>query len=327
MGVFANIKHIGKYLRVNGADFSETAIGTGFLPAEDGRIWAVYTISDTSAPSTLLYADTGISGMEVDGVATPVAKTFQFSTTGKHLVKYKIVDGIAANQFANCTLLSELYLPEKAVKLGASSLLNCSGLTVLKLPKAVLSAGYAIMTGSSALTHFDFPVGMNEASLARMTSLDLGDDDLPPSMTKINLQGCTSMVHLTRLPDSITTIELCQNCKFPLSKLPDSLAGTIPANCFAGCTNVTFTEIPAGVTQINAAAFAQVTTFPYLHILKTDAVVTLANKSAFGGTYDIYVGDGQSEAADNALLAQYTSDSVWGQISSRLKTWYSYLNS
>lgn len=41
----------------------------------------------------------------------------------------------------------------------------------------------------------------------------------------------------------------------------------------------------------------------------------------------IYVGDGSSASHDNAILEQYTTDSDWSAYSSKLDTWYNYINS
>lgn len=40
----------------------------------------------------------------------------------------------------------------------------------------------------------------------------------------------------------------------------------------------------------------------------------------------IYVGKGQSAAEDNAILAKYTADADWSAYSSKLDTWYNYVN-
>ena len=41
----------------------------------------------------------------------------------------------------------------------------------------------------------------------------------------------------------------------------------------------------------------------------------------------IYVGDGSSAAHDDAILQQYLADTNWAQYSSKLDTWYNYINS
>jgi hypothetical protein len=40
----------------------------------------------------------------------------------------------------------------------------------------------------------------------------------------------------------------------------------------------------------------------------------------------IYVGDGTSASHDNAILAKYTNDAGWSVYSSKLDTWYNYIN-
>lgn len=42
---------------------------------------------------------------------------------------------------------------------------------------------------------------------------------------------------------------------------------------------------------------------------------------------NIYVGKGQSASEDNAILAKYLENSDWAQYSSKLDTWYNYINS
>ena len=40
----------------------------------------------------------------------------------------------------------------------------------------------------------------------------------------------------------------------------------------------------------------------------------------------VYVGDGSSASHDNAVLAQYTADTDWSAYTSKLDTWYNYIN-
>jgi len=41
----------------------------------------------------------------------------------------------------------------------------------------------------------------------------------------------------------------------------------------------------------------------------------------------IYVGDGSSEEHDNSILALYTANSGWASYTSKLDTWYNYVQS
>lgn len=52
---------------------------------------------------------------------------------------------------------------------------------------------------------------------------------------------------------------------------------------------------------------------------------TLAGAS-YSRIHKIYVGDGTSAAHDNAILAQYAADSDWSAYTSKLDTWYNYVN-
>ena len=103
---------------------------------DDGRIWCVYDIVSTEAASTLLYVTTGITAIEIDGVSVSVAKTYLFSSTGEHLIKFTLgssTTSIVQNQFYQVIRLKEIVAPSTIKTLEQRAFYGCTGLTDLSL--------------------------------------------------------------------------------------------------------------------------------------------------------------------------------------------------
>lgn len=92
-------------------------------PGADGRLWAYYNVTDTSAPTAILYTTTGMSAMVVDGAAAALATTYQFQTTGEHIIKFTLSDStkVANTQFQNCTALVEAYIPSSVTQINRAA--------------------------------------------------------------------------------------------------------------------------------------------------------------------------------------------------------------
>lgn len=123
-------------------------------PAWDGKIWCIYNIVSTEAASTLLYSTTGITVIEIDGVSVPVAKTYLFSSTGEHLIKFTLsssTTGIAQNQFYQVIRLKEIVTPSSITAIGQRAFYGCTGLTTINLPN-VRTIAYQCFYGCTSLT-------------------------------------------------------------------------------------------------------------------------------------------------------------------------------
>ena len=71
-------------------------------------------------------------------------------------------------------------------------------------------------------------------------------------------------------------------------------------------------------TQYTASGF--IYHFGYNGIACTPTQANASN----GRVSKIYVGPGESQAGDQAILDQYLADSAWSAYSSKLATWWSY---
>lgn len=105
--------------------------------ATDPRVVCVYNITDTSGATKLLNKSTNISDMIIDGVQQPsVVTSYQFSTTGEHIVKYGLTNNtiISGNSyyyavFQECTTLIKVTIPSSVTQIGNSSFYNNTNLT------------------------------------------------------------------------------------------------------------------------------------------------------------------------------------------------------
>ena len=106
--------------------------GRAPLPAEDGRIWVYYSVNTTSSNTTLLY--TNVTGnlkstMLVDGVSKTRATSYQFGTTGEHLVQFNLTasaTSILANQWRNISRARKIFIPDTITSLGQNCLYQTS---------------------------------------------------------------------------------------------------------------------------------------------------------------------------------------------------------
>jgi hypothetical protein len=72
--------------------------------------------------------------MKVDDVEQTLSTTYQFSETGKHLVKYlKSNTEFAQQQFKDITTLTHVGIPEDITKIGNQCFMGCTSLVELTL--------------------------------------------------------------------------------------------------------------------------------------------------------------------------------------------------
>ena len=118
-----------------------------FTPYNETKLVAIYNITDTTNPTTLYYKS-GSSGlnalsMEIDGgESQSLTKTYTFSTTGEHIIRYTLQNStnIGQGAFYGITTLKYVYLPDSVTTLGDATFRQ-TGLEAIRLSPNITSIG------------------------------------------------------------------------------------------------------------------------------------------------------------------------------------------
>ena len=84
------------------------------------------------------------SEIEIDDVVQPsVVTSYQFDTTGEHIIKYRLINDttLGNNTFKECTSLISVTIPNSVTSIGNYAFDGCSELTSVTLPNSVTSIG------------------------------------------------------------------------------------------------------------------------------------------------------------------------------------------
>lgn len=132
-------------------------------PAGDGKVWVYYNVTDTSAATVILNTTTGLgSTMIVDGVNTPLATSYQFTTTGEHLIKYTFTGASWGTQLNGKKTFTKVYFPVNVTTIGQQAFQNtsikeCHGKGVRTIGGSSAGWGGGAFTNVTSLLVADFP--------------------------------------------------------------------------------------------------------------------------------------------------------------------------
>lgn len=226
---------------------------------DDGKIWAYYNVTTTESATSLLYTSSTVSAMEVDGVPVTVATSYQFATTGEHLVKFTMSGSTIPNRFMNArTALLRVYFPDIITQFvgGNGAHFNqCTSLTFVRFPANLTNISYQCFNGCTNLVikNLSLPhitsIGSNGFWRVKITNIvDLGEIT---EITSNYIFANNSSLKTVILPSAITSIG---NNAFNSCGTVDSftcLAVTPPSlgsNVFLS-TTLTKIYVPAGSVQ------------------------------------------------------------------------------
>lgn len=271
------------------------------------------------------------------GSSTSVLGAFGGCTNLKSIVIPSRVTTIGAYAFYGCEGLLDVTLSSTVTTLGTYSFAGC---TKLKLTvngdvtinnyaftndgtqeliftnKSNITAGYPI-TGGNSTTNSIFRTNGN-LSKASNNSLPIG------LWSKYYIGG--DLIQ----PNNNYIINNARNREFHISgdiRFTNASGGTL---AYINNTRLAFVEVGGIIINTKSChggngSRYQANNFIW-HFAKTDGIACSATVAGVSNSRvaKVYVGDGSSQANDQAVLNMYLADTDWAQYASKLDLWYNY---
>lgn len=293
-----------------------------------------------------------------------LTSTYRFEKAGLHkvLYRYSSITSIPDSAFTECTSITRVKMPNSITIVGKHSFRNCSSLKKINLhsklvklddyafqyctslsgtvtvPASVTYVGTFLFGYCSNITDLIFEttatVGNLAFSWSGKSSLgtlyiggDLGAPDYngghPARYKRVIIKGNVNMGTSARQYISSSTSKVQE------LRVGGNLNGTNSTQnivlgsgaCVKFCELMgSFTGVAKLVQNNNTLASGAI-----LHLGNTEiaGTPTLAQASLSKFT-KIYVGPGESQEGDEAVLAKYTADSAWSSYTNKLDIWYNY---
>lgn len=245
---------------------------------------------------------------DVDGIVSAnTSSTYNFSSF---------------NEFQYFTSITEIGRGGPNYSTIGGNFRSCTNLEEITLPSTCTTIG--LSTGGP----FDGCTSLESLDLSNVTHIytNVGSYNGATSCSNLKTVIYNNNVEVLLGHSNSTNLEL--------SVLPSNLKYLGVGN-FRECRKITITEIPSSLISLGGSttydgAFASCTGIPYLHFLSSTPPTITSSSSAggpfYGTSFKIYVGTGEVEADDDAILQAYQGASGWSTYSSRLDTWYNYLH-
>jgi hypothetical protein len=253
----------------------------------EAKITAKVNVTDTSSPTRIASGTSNISAIEIDGVKQGSVTTgYTFDAVGEHTVKYTLKDqtSIGRYDFAGCSSLTSIDIPNSVTSIDSSTFERCSGLTSCTIGSGVTSIGQSAFSYCTSLTSIDIPSGVTSIGqsafngCSRLTSCTIGNGvtsignyafvscrsltsiDIPSGVTSIGqsaFQDCSSLTSID-IPSGVTSIgrsafDFCSS--LTSINIPNGVT-SIGQSAFLNCNSLTSIDIPSGVTSIGNSAFS-----------------------------------------------------------------------
>ncbi len=170
------------------------------------------------------------------------------------------VTGIGEDAFADCSQITDIYIPDGVTSIGNGAFYNCISLKSIEIPEGVTSIGQSTFYYCNSLESVVIPEGVTSIeSQAFCHCSNLTTLDIPESVTSIGGYAFSACYKLTdiNIPTGIKSIANAtfQNCSnLTTIKIPDGVT-YIGKQAFENCRDLTSINIPDGVTSINDKVF------------------------------------------------------------------------
>ena len=319
---------------------------TSYTFPSTGTYTIKYAISNsTTCPASMFYGITAVTGVALPNEMTtlPYANSKGvFENSGVQRVKMDGVTSIGNNCFNGCTNLTTVNISSAATSIGPNAFKNCTSLSgTVKIPSSVTTFGgnvnWGTFEGCSNLSNL-YCYSTQEIRSDMIKSCGNGTGVLYHAGI---LRGTTNTANTHKFQTAVIRTIRCQGnlgalfsntlksiyVQGNVSEAGTSYSAHSILNCTAG--NCEFIEVMGTITlasgkivfQNNALASAGAV----LHLGYNGIACSPTTACAdYSRITKIYVGDGSSTSADQAILDQYLADPEWAAYSSKLDLWYNY---
>jgi hypothetical protein len=265
---------VGDVIKISGST-SIDEFEMPYSPSYNIVLTAKYDITDTDNPTRICGGGyiSAFEEIEIDGVVQQeVVSSYTFSTTGEHIVKYKLDNtSINSNAFSGCSNMTSIEIPSGVTSIGNYAFYYCPRLTSITIPDSVTSIGNYTFEYCDGFTSITIPNSVTSIgnyafyNCHNLTSCTIGSGvtsigeyafsychsltsiDIPSGVTSISeraFDGCSCLTSIT--VDSNNTIYDSRNdC--------NAIIKTSTNELIAGCQS---TIIPNSVTSIGQYAFS-----------------------------------------------------------------------
>lgn len=183
-------------------------------------------------PNLQVFAASGSAGVEMSGTTVT-----GYTGTGGAVTIPKEATAIAANAFANKTLITAITIPSSVTSIGDKAFANCTGLSSITVPGSVQTFGTGVFSGCNKLSSASF-----QASVG--------------SIPTDTFNGCSSLTSIA-ISSSISSIgdRAFKDCvSLSSMAIPEGVTN-IGSGAFSGNSSLTAVSIPASCTSIASDAF------------------------------------------------------------------------
>ena len=245
----------------------------------------------------------------------------------------KTTNVISSNSNVSINDVIEVVVPNGITTIAANTFKDCVNLTGdLILPDSVTSIGDSAFSGCSALNSLTSPVGGKVTAFENCVqngTLTINGDLTSVGYKYIHAKNVVINGNMTKNDSVVGSFDIQKVETLRIKGNFTISAGILFSNT---ASQFKFLEITGTISRSNGALFYNTTSsnnvIVHLSQNSVPPIQTFGINNAHGGIINslskIYVGDGSSQSADQAVLNKYLANSDWSQYSSKLDLWYNY---
>lgn len=259
------------------------------------------------------------------------------------------ITSIGASAFSQCSGLTSITIPSSVTSIGSDAFYNCTNLEFSVNSTSITSVGGGAFTGtritsfintspcSYASYVFNNCRNLTDVTITTNSGMNVptnwfnacGNPDNPGTLTINGNVNSTGNFNTTYFSKIIINGNLLAGPGTGLYKLTqmiingDCSGGTSMGLCYNSGNTFKFLEISGDVKSSSKLFYGNYSNV-IMHLSRSTKVTGTPSNWSLEYTSKIYVGDGSSQAADQAVLDQYLADTNWDAYASKLDLWYNY---